>query len=426
MKKTAKKTIVKILGRYVRKLQKENDFKVVAVVGSIGKTSIKFAIAGVLSEQYKVRFQEGNYNDIMSVPLIFFDMQLPNILNPAAWAKTIVHIKQELKKPYPYDVVVVELGTDGPGQIAAFSEYLKADITVISAITPEHMEYFANIDKVAEEELSVMKMTSQLVANVDLIDGKYLLPYRDNVLTYGTKNQPIYLLNDVKFSDESASFSIENDKKLLLSAEMDAVSIAELYSATAAIVVAQLLNVPGEKIKRGIRKLAPVSGRMQRLHGIKNSLIIDETYNASPDAVKAALDSLYAIKAPQKIAILGNMNELGHMSELAHLEVGEYCEPNQLDLVITIGPDANKFIAAAARKQGCIVEVFDSPYAAGKYLQSFIKEGALILAKGSQNGVFAEETIKMLLANPKDASKLVRQNSHWLKVKAKRFGREAV
>jgi UDP-N-acetylmuramoyl-tripeptide--D-alanyl-D-alanine ligase len=148
---------------------------------------------------------------------------------------------------------------------------------------------------------------------------------------------------------------------------------------------------------------------------------LDDTYNASPDATKAALDTLYKLPAVHKIALLGNMNELGDYSKQAHIAVGEYCDPKQLELVVTIGRDANTYLAAEAEKKGCTVARFDNPYKAGKYLESRLSKGAILLAKGSQNGVFAEEAIKQLLANPADTSKLVRQTPKWLKKKARAF-----
>jgi UDP-N-acetylmuramoyl-tripeptide--D-alanyl-D-alanine ligase len=160
---------------------------------------------------------------------------------------------------------------------------------------------------------------------------------------------------------------------------------------------------------------------MRRLVGINNSTIIDDTYNASPEAVSAALKTLYRLDAPQKIAVLGNMNELGKFSAEAHRQIGEQCDPKQLDLVVTIGPDANKYLAPAAEKKGCKVGTFSDPYQAGEFVKLQIKPGALVLVKGSQNKVFAEEAVKTLLADPVDASKLVRQSRYWMKIKAKNF-----
>jgi len=175
------------------------------------------------------------------------------------------------------------------------------------------------------------------------------------------------------------------------------------------------------EIQAGLNDITPAPGRLQVLNGVNDSTIIDDTYNASPEAMKAALKTLYRLNAPQKIAILGSMSELGKYSEAAHKEIGELCDPAQLDLVVTIGPDANKFLAPAASAKGCTVKTFDSPYDAGEYVRTMLKPSALILAKGSQNGVFAEEAIKQLLANALDGSRLVRQSRQWLKVKHRAF-----
>src|SRR6185312_10227612 len=112
MKKLAKLIVATILGWQVRRLRKKNNFTVVAVTGSIGKTTTKMAIAQVLSQSFKVQYQEGNYNDLVSVPLVFFGKDMPNLYNPWAWLTIFWQTFLAAYKPYSYDVVVVELGTD--------------------------------------------------------------------------------------------------------------------------------------------------------------------------------------------------------------------------------------------------------------------------------------------------------------------------
>ena len=401
MKKLASKAVAAVLGYQVRKLRKKNNFKIIAVVGSIGKTSTKLAIAQTLSSGFRVKSQEGNYNHLVTAPLVFFGEATPSLFNPLAWMAVFWRNQKKLRRPYQYDIVVLELGTDGPGQIAKFNNYLDLEIGVVSAISPEHMEYFKSLDEVAREELAIGQMSSLILANADLVDAKYLKDIPD-VVTYAIKAAADYNPNN-----------LDVDTKL---------SEPEIYSRLAAAAVAQKLGMQTADIKKGLASIKPVAGRMQKLAGINGSTIIDDSYNASPAAVKLALDSLYKTDAPQKIAVLGNMNELGDYSEKAHREIGEYCDPKQLSLVITIGPDANNFLAAAAEAKGCQVKQFDSPYEAGEYIKSLVKLGALILVKGSQNKVFAEEAIKSILANADDSSKLVRQSPDWLAKKQKMFG----
>lgn len=386
MKKLVKSLVSAVLAWQIRRLCKKRDFKVVAVAGSIGKTSTKLAIAKTLKAMFKVQYQEGNYNDVVTVPLVFFGLDQPPVFNPVAWFRTFVEIEARLRRPYPYEVVVLELGTDYPGNLAKFKKFVKADVGVLTAITPEHMEFFSGLDAVAAEELTIAQMADKLVVNKDLVPKKYLAGI-DVHETYGGPG-----------------------------------SDPQRYSLAAAAVVGQVMGMGEADIKAGLQSVATAPGRGQRLKGVKGTVIIDDTYNASPDAVIAALELLYKEDAPHRVAILGNMNELGQFSEQAHKNVGMHCDPSKVDLVVTIGPDAEKYLAPAAREAGCDVATFDNPYLAADYIKSKLKDGSLILAKGSQNGVFAEEAVKLLLAKPADSAKLVRQSASWLKIKRQQFG----
>jgi UDP-N-acetylmuramyl pentapeptide synthase len=115
------------------------------------------------------------------------------------------------------------------------------------------------------------------------------------------------------------------------------------------------------------------------------------------------------------------MNELGKHSKELHEQTGKLCDPKQINLVVTIGKDANKYLASEAEKRGCKVMRCPSPYHAADVVRPLLKKEAVILAKGSQNGVFAEEALKELLADAKDAKKLVRQSRRWLKYKESHF-----
>ncbi len=424
MKKLIKKQIVSILSWQVKRLRARHQFKTIIVAGSVGKTSTKLAIANVLSQKFRVQYQNGNYNDIVSVPLIYFGQIMPALWNPFAWL--IIFVKNEaiIRKDYLYDYVVLELGTDGQGQIEKFQKYVKADFGLLTAIAPEHMEFFETLDEVAKEEMVITELCETLMVNKDLCDAKYLTNLNKPVTSYSVKLPADYQLTNIKSSDGFYDFDILHAGQTLLSATHETIAETQLYSLCAAATVASLAGLSPDEIINGMKGIHPVSGRMQHLAGINNSQIIDDTYNASPTAMQAALGTLYKISAPQKIAILGNMNELGSYSQQAHLEIGRYCDPKQLNLTVTIGPDANMYLATAAENNGCNVKTFNDPYSAGEFLKDYIKTNAVILAKGSQNGVFAEETVKLLLANPQDASKLVRQSPHWLKIKAKQFKRK--
>ena len=425
MRKTAKSIILSILAWQVRRLHSKHQFKIIAVVGSIGKTSTKLAIAQMLSESKRVKFQQGNYNDIVSVPLIYFGHVLPSLTNPFAWLKIFIKNEMQIVGSYPYDYVVVELGTDGPGQIAAFKRYIVADIGVVTAITPEHMEYFSGLSAVADEELAVASFSKRLLLNVDLCPTELTLAYSGSFLSYGIHKDATYVMNDISYNPNGSTFTLSKDRVPIVQASHFSYSEPQLYSLTAAMAVCDLLEVSNEAIVSGLERVIPISGRMQTLAGINKATIIDDSYNASPDATIAALNTLYRMPAPQKIALLGNMNELGSFSSVAHTDIGKYCDPERLNLVVTLGEDANTYLADAAEKNGCTVIRTKSPYEAGKIIAEQLQVGALVLIKGSQNGVFAEEAIKPLLADPSDNNKLVRQSESWLNIKKSQFNPES-
>ncbi len=420
MKKLARLLVVLVLGWQVRRLREKHSFKIVGVVGSIGKTSTKRAIAESLGSTIRVRYQAGNYNDLASVPLVFFGQDMPSLFNPFAWLRVFVINERILSRPYPFDVVVVEVGTDGPGQIAAFSKYLHLDVAVVTAIAPEHMQSFADLDAVAAEELSVANYTNMLIANADLVDEKYLQDL-SSLITYSIRKAADYRGKTGVYKKGYSDITITKQNKVIAAERLPIFSEAQLYSAIAASSVWDVLGIEPAGISMGLAAITPVPGRMQLLEGVKGTTIIDDSYNASPEAVISSLDTVYKLPADHKIAVLGNMNELGSFSKDAHIFVGEHCNPKELDEVITIGPDANRYLAETARSQGCRVSSYESPYEAGEYLKSILRKDSLVLVKGSQNRVFAEETVKSILANPDDTSRLVRQSDDWMAIKKAQF-----
>lgn len=421
MKKIFKSLVVFVLTRQVRKLRKKNSFRVIAVVGSIGKTSTKLAIAQTLEPNLRVRYQHGNYNDLVTVPLIFFGQNTPSLMNPFAWFRVFRNNHKQIKD-FEYDVVVLEIGTDGPGQIAKFSRYGQIDVAVITAITPEHMEYFSDIQAVANEELAITQFSSQIIYNSDLVATEYIQTLPDGAISYAMHDaESQFHLANIFHSANGLEADIKNSGEVFLHIAHEVVSEVQLYSVLASVAVGNIVGLKKTQILNGITNIKPVSGRLRRLRGVNNSLIIDDTYNSSPEAVKAGLGMLYQLESPQKIAVLGNMNELGSISETAHKEVGDLCDPKQLSLIITIGQDANNFLATSAEANGCTVKKFEDPYSIGEFLQTKIEPNAIIFAKGSQNGVFLEEAIKKVLADPEDANKLVRQSDYWLKIKEMQF-----
>lgn len=410
--------------RKVRQYFKKHKPTLVVVVGSVGKTSTKTAIATVLAEKFRVRAHDGNHNMDISVPPALLGVTFPDeVHSVSAWLNVLSAMSLRIKEPKDVDVIIQELGTDKPGDIPYFAKYLTPDIAVVTAVSDEHMMNFGSLDDVAKEELSVASYAKLTVVNRDDVDAKFAVDATtSNIDTYGLGEHAEYRLvvEPANPLDGRVGKLIAPEwGELPVTAQL--VGDHALKAAAAAACVATKLGLSSKEIAVGISKIRPTNGRMNILRGLEGSTIIDDTYNASPLAVKAALETLYAVDAPQRIAILGSMNELGMTSVAAHEAIGKFCDPAKLEWVVTIGDEAQRYLAPAAEKQGCQVRSFKTPYQAGGFVHSVLRSGAVVLVKGSQNGVFAEEAVKELLHSTEDEEQLVRQSEYWLGVKEEQF-----
>ena len=184
-----KNFIQKRLENYVRRyFLKHPEVKLVAVAGSVGKTSTKTAVATVLSKKYRVRMLEGNHNTHMSAPLGILGVEYPeNVHSIGEWLRVFRACKRRINQPTDVDVIVQELGTDRPGEIAHFGTYLRPAIGIVTAVTPEHMEFFGSIETVAQEELALANFSELAIINREDIDGRFVnFLTNPNVTTYGT------------------------------------------------------------------------------------------------------------------------------------------------------------------------------------------------------------------------------------------------
>jgi UDP-N-acetylmuramoyl-tripeptide--D-alanyl-D-alanine ligase len=413
-----KQMVVGLLNRAVRSYIVRNHIKVIAVAGSIGKTSTTSAIRTVLSQKYRVHIPRTTYNTNRSVHLELLD--LPFATSTAGWVNMVAQVLMRSLGRAPYEVVVIEIGTDHPGELQTFA-WLKPDIGVLTAIAPEHMEHFGTIEAVAAEELTVAGFSDVLVCNANVV-ARRLVPDETatRAIWYGDGQSFAAGHYSLEANMGTADFRV--DAEQLSGVRLQVLGVHSLDALTAAAAVGHLSGLDGEAIRQGLQSVQPVKGRMQRLKGVEETIIIDDSYNASPEACKAALDVLGQLQAPRRIAVLGMMNEMGDYSKEAHHEVGSHCDPRLIDLIVTIGTDANTYLAQAALARGCEVKSFDGPYEAGAFVRERLTRGAAILFKGSQNGVFAEEAIKAVLADPADCTKLPRQSAYWMEKKRQQFG----
>lgn len=421
-----KSFIQKRLENYVKRyFKKHPEVRLVAVAGSVGKTSTKTAIATVLAKKYRVRMQDNNHNTHLSAPLGILGIEYPeNVKSITAWLQVFSAAKKRINSPTDVDVIVQELGTDRIGELAHFGTYLQPDIGVITAVTPEHMEFFGTIENVAKEELSLANFSKLALINRDDIEGRFAdFMTNSNLDTYGTSGAAEYRI-------EVKDFDIEHGYQAWLiiagyaetyPTDIHVLGEHSLHPVAGAIAVAAKLGMGPQEIVAGVKDINPVAGRMNVLRGIEGSMLIDDTYNSSPAAASAALQTLYGLQVPQRIAILGSMNELGDVSATEHEKLGHLCDPSLLAWVVTIGEEAEKYLAPAARSRGCQVRSFKNAIEAGAFVRSVIEEGAVVLAKGSQGGIYAEEAVKELLHSTSDDHKLVRQSPAWIQTKTNFF-----
>lgn len=421
-----KRFIQSKLERSVKKyFKKHPEVKLVVVAGSVGKTSTKVAIGTVLNEKFRIRMHEGNHNSEISAPLAILGIEFPeDVRSIRQWLTILKAIRQRIKQPTDVDIIIQELGTDAVGQLPHFGTYLSPDIAVVTSVAPEHMEYFKTLDAVAAEELSAVNFSKWALINRDDIPGVYAADITNpNLNTYGTTDGAEYrfISDDYALQEGFKGSFIAPEWPLPVKTTLYLVGEHSTRAAVAAGAVGVKLGMTDAEVANGLSKIRAVKGRMNILRGVNSSIIIDDSYNSSPIAVASALRALYEMKVPQRIAVLGSMNELGEISEAEHAAVGKLCDPIELAYVVTVGEAAEKYLAPVAMAQGCQVVSFKSAIDAGAFVHQVIERDGAVLFKGSEGNIYLEEAIKVVLHSTDDEEKLVRQTPAWLAAKRKFF-----
>ncbi|MEK7145433.1 MAG: UDP-N-acetylmuramoyl-tripeptide--D-alanyl-D-alanine ligase [Patescibacteria group bacterium] len=435
MKSILKKIIVWILTLEARATLARFKPKIVAITGSVGKTSAKDAIAAVLAIKFSTRKSEKSFNSEIGAPLTI--LGLPNGWNnPLAWLVILVSGALVLfRQKYP-DWLVLEIGADRPGDIKKLAAWLKPDIVVITrfAKVPVHVEFFASPRQVIEEKMNLaraLKENGVLILNGDdddILAAKNEIRWQTIFYGFGT-NALVRALNEktiydaetpagMTFKVNVSIYSVQNSEKTSLSVKIiNVLGRQTIYAALAALAVAHSQNIDLAEAVKMLENLTTPPGRMKILKGIKNSLIIDDTYNSSPVALEEALLTLKNLETTgKKIAVLGDMLELGKYSADAHKKAGTLAG-GFVDLLVTVGKRADGF-AAGALKSGLKPEKIvrlENSREAGKYLDPIITAGDIILIKGSQC-LRMEKVVEEIMAEPENKEKLlVRQDEEWQK-----------
>lgn len=421
--------ILKILAKLI--LSKYRP-EIIGITGSVGKTGVREAIYAVLSAKFKARRNLKNYNNEIGVPLTVIGAGSPakSILG---WAKVFFSaIKLLLKtdKNYP-KILILEMAADKPGDLDYLTDMVKPNIGVITSIGDSHIENFGSLEKIKEEKLILVKTIDHhgwAVLNFDDREVKSLAKEtKAKILTYGIDNEAEISGKEIRLIFAGAPD--EKDKlgmnfKLVYNGSFapvflpTVISRAGVYAAMAAAAVGVIKGMNLVEISQALKKYSPQSGRMKLLRGVKNTYIIDDTYNASPTTCILAIETLARIPKrgrENKYAVFGDMLELGQISQAKHREVGRAVAKNRIDKLIVVG-ERSRDIARGAISAGMSEDDifhFAGTLEAGKFIQERIKAGDVILVKGSQ-GARMEKVVKEIMAEPLRAKELlVRQGKEW-------------
>ncbi len=413
--------------------------KVVGITGSIGKTSTKEAAATVLGVSYDVRKSPKSYNSEFGVPLTIIG-QASAWSNMAGWLAIILAGLRliVIRQSYP-KWLVLEIGADRPGDIARLMRWLRLDVAVVTTIpdVPVHIEFFPSRESLIAEKGAIARgLLPNGVAILNADDENVLTlvekfkgvlkPGEGKIITYGRSKTA-----DVRASNEKIMYREEGEipmpDGLTFKLEYGGSSVPvrmkgifgahHVYTALAALSVGISQEVNTISMLEALAEHETPPGRLKVLEGIKRTIILDDTYNSSPRALEAALDTLDSLKCKgRKIAVVGDMMELGSYTIKVHTEVGMYAA-GICNFIMTIGPRA-KFIAEGARQRGFdeanLMHVTDA-VEAGKKLQNLIQKGDCILVKGSQS-MRMEKTVEEIIAYPdRKGELLTRQYEEWVK-----------
>jgi UDP-N-acetylmuramoyl-tripeptide--D-alanyl-D-alanine ligase len=404
---------LKIISRLILKRYRP---EIIGITGSVGKSSAKEAIAAVLAPSFSIHASVKNYNTEIGVPLT-----LINAKNQersffgwlAIFLKGIILIIFK-NKNYP-KIIILEMAADHPGDIKYLVDLTHPQLGVLTAVAPTHLEFFGDLEKVAAEKgylITNLKKDSWAILNND---DERVIGFRKKtharVLSYGLNNNSEVSATNIYIDkkDGGINLSLNYEGKTVPISLPHFLGKPIIYSVLAAATVGLAKGLSLEQIKNGLKSFQALPGRLNFLSGIKNTKIIDDTYNSSPLAVKAALEILSHLDcAGNKYAVLGDMLELGNYTHIAHQEIGEEVVRLGIDYLICVG-ERSIDTARSAENYGMNANhifTFDNSKAAGSFIQDRIKEGDLLLVKGSR-GVKMEKIVKEIMAEPLRAKELL-------------------
>lgn len=349
------------------------DIPFVGVTGSVGKTTVKDMIHALLSQKNKTLKTEGNLNNQIGLP------------------RTLM----ELDKTYDY--AVIEMGMNHRGEISTLSLISQVDIAVINNIGTSHIGNLGskeNIMKAKLEILDGMKKGSTLILNGD---DELLSKYKNEeykVVFFGIDNEKAaYTAKNIKFEDEYTSYTLCS-KQGEFEIKLPAFGKHGVLNSLAAFSVISELGLDISDYKDGLENFLSTGMREKHVK-IGDIMFIEDCYNASPDSVRAAINTLNSKKNHRKIFVFGDMLELGQMSKQAHIDVGIQAAKMDIDMVLCLGV-YSELTARSAKENGVkIAKSFDSKTKLAEYLYDNLQSGDVVTFKASR-GIKLEQVAKMV------------------------------
>ena len=443
MKQFVQKTLLILAKIILKKYQPE----IIGVTGSVGKSSTREAIFAVLASEFSVRQSEKNYNTELGVPLTIIGARSGG---KSIWGWTMVLLRALGLICFPSSsyskILILEMAADHAGDIKYLTALAPCHIGVVTTIGESHLEQFGTKENIQKEKQIIVTHLGRGDYAVLNADDKLVLEMKEKtkakVLTFGFGEGADIQAMELSLvglemkeggGDEPATPTgywegNEWGVNFKLSYKGSAVPVflprvlgkQQVYAALAGATAGLIYKLNLVKIAEALKSYEAPRGRMNLVAGIKHTMLVDDTYNASPLSTVAALEVVGGISLPlgaRKFAVLGDMLELGSYNQEGHKLVGRKVKEFGFDFLVAVGERAKEIINGAESlgfPEDKIMH-FDNAMEAGLYLQDTIKPNDLILIKGSQ-GMRMEKITKELMAEPLKAEKLlVRQEGKWLK-----------
>lgn len=351
------------------------DLKKIAVTGSTGKTSTRDLIWQVCGSKYKTQKNQGNLNNHIGVPL------------------TILSLEEDTQ------VAVLEMGMDKFGEIDQLARIVRPDIGVITNIGMAHIENLGSREGIFKAK---MELTNYFEKDNTLIfhqQGEFLEkgrisgPYR--IVTTGMDGKSDYIISDIgDFGAEGIQFNLEH-KGIVQKFRLPVPGRHNAFNSALAVAAGVQLGITMEQAAHALAQ-AELTDKRLTIRGKNGIKVIDDTYNASPDSMKGALDVLMHTKGLRSVAILGDMFELGDTSACQHELVGRYAAQAGVQLLVAVGKDA-RYIKQGAEEAGLESALwFSKKEDFLKDMASVIEKGDVVLVKGSR-GMKMEEIVKKIM-----------------------------